>query len=82
QIKIFKPGSSIACSGFKRRNAREEPFDIVGAGSGSAHTEICGSGQAEKKSKASGKQRGFGYVMMLWRKGDTNSGIHMDMDMN
>jgi hypothetical protein len=29
QIKIVKPGASIATSGFKRRNARDGPLEIV-----------------------------------------------------
>jgi hypothetical protein len=32
QIKIAKPGSSIATSGFKRRNAREGPLDVIKVG--------------------------------------------------
>jgi hypothetical protein len=33
QIKIVKPGASIAASGFKWRNAREGPSDVIVAGS-------------------------------------------------
>ena len=51
QIKILKPGSSIARSGFKRRKVREGPFDIVGVASSSAHAETGESGRAEKRSK-------------------------------
>ncbi|OAX33063.1 hypothetical protein K503DRAFT_776002 [Rhizopogon vinicolor AM-OR11-026] len=51
QIKILKPGTSNACSGFKRRNAREGPFDIVKAASSSAHVKGDELGRAEKRSK-------------------------------
>jgi hypothetical protein len=32
QIRIVKPGSSVATSGFKRRNAREGPLDDIKVG--------------------------------------------------
>jgi hypothetical protein len=32
QINIIKPGASIASSGFKRRNARDGPLDVVAMG--------------------------------------------------
>jgi hypothetical protein len=32
QIRIVKPGSSIATSGFERRNAREGPLDVIKVG--------------------------------------------------
>ncbi|KAJ8597223.1 hypothetical protein M405DRAFT_586448 [Rhizopogon salebrosus TDB-379] len=32
QIKIIKPGASIASSGFKRRNARDGPLDVMAMG--------------------------------------------------
>jgi len=51
RIKILKPGSAVARSGFKWRKAREGPFDIVGVASSSAHAETGGSGRAEKRSK-------------------------------
>ncbi|OAX33481.1 hypothetical protein K503DRAFT_775554, partial [Rhizopogon vinicolor AM-OR11-026] len=49
QVKILKPGSSIACSGFKRRNACEGPFDIVKPAS--SHAKNDEAGRAEEKSK-------------------------------
>jgi hypothetical protein len=51
QIKILKPGTSIARSEFKRRNAREGPFDIFGTASSPAHAKSNESGWAEKRSK-------------------------------
>ena len=51
RIKILKPGSAVARSGFKWRKAREGPFDIVGVASSSAHAETGGSGRTEKRSK-------------------------------
>ncbi|KAJ8594899.1 hypothetical protein M405DRAFT_808250 [Rhizopogon salebrosus TDB-379] len=32
QIRIVKPGSSIATSGFERRNAREGSLDVIKVG--------------------------------------------------
>jgi hypothetical protein len=29
QINIIKPGTSIAASGFKRRNAHDRPLDVM-----------------------------------------------------
>ncbi|OAX32575.1 hypothetical protein K503DRAFT_776532 [Rhizopogon vinicolor AM-OR11-026] len=49
QIKILKPGSSIACSGFNRRNVHEGPFDIVKPAS--SHAKNNEAGRAEKISK-------------------------------
>ncbi|OJA20361.1 hypothetical protein AZE42_07312 [Rhizopogon vesiculosus] len=40
QIKILKPGSSVGRSGFKRRNVREGPFEVVGMASSSAHAKV------------------------------------------
>ncbi|OAX39823.1 hypothetical protein K503DRAFT_769139 [Rhizopogon vinicolor AM-OR11-026] len=51
QVQILKPGTSNVCSGFKRRNAREGPFDIVKAASSSAHAKGGESGRAEKRSR-------------------------------
>ncbi|OJA20391.1 hypothetical protein AZE42_06681, partial [Rhizopogon vesiculosus] len=51
QVKILRPGLSIARSGFKRRNAREGSFDILGTGSGSAHAETGETGRAENRAK-------------------------------
>ncbi|OAX31997.1 hypothetical protein K503DRAFT_860535 [Rhizopogon vinicolor AM-OR11-026] len=51
QIKILKSGTSIACSGFKRRDAREELFNIVKTASSSAHAKSDESGRAEKRAK-------------------------------
>jgi len=49
QIKILKPGLSVTRSGFKRRNAREGPFDIIGTASSSAKDDEAG--RNEKRSK-------------------------------
>ncbi|OAX31895.1 hypothetical protein K503DRAFT_860572 [Rhizopogon vinicolor AM-OR11-026] len=49
QIKILKPGSSITCSGFNRRNACEGPFDIVKPASSYAKNDEAG--RAEEGSK-------------------------------
>jgi len=49
QIKILKPRLSMTHSGFKRRNAREGPFDIVGTASSSAKSDE--PGRNEKRSK-------------------------------
>jgi hypothetical protein len=51
QIKILKPGLSVTRSRFKRRNAREGPFDIIGTASSSAHAKGDESGRTEKRSK-------------------------------
>ncbi|OJA18664.1 hypothetical protein AZE42_12872 [Rhizopogon vesiculosus] len=51
QVKILKPGTSIARSGFKRRSVREGPFEILGTASISAHAKGDELGRAEKRSK-------------------------------
>jgi hypothetical protein len=49
QIKIIEPGTSIAASGFKRRNAREGPSGVmIGASTVGKDKE---GGRAVKKSK-------------------------------
>jgi hypothetical protein len=45
QIKIVKPGGSIASSGFKWRNAREGPLDAINSISTGKYKE----GRAEKR---------------------------------
>jgi hypothetical protein len=58
QIKLLKPGTSIARSGYKRRNARDGPFEIMNTASSSAHAKGDGSERAEKRSKQVGNKGG------------------------
>ncbi|OAX32670.1 hypothetical protein K503DRAFT_776434 [Rhizopogon vinicolor AM-OR11-026] len=51
QIKLLKPGTSIAHSVYKRRNAHDGLFEIMNTASSSAHVKGDGSGRAEKRSK-------------------------------
>ena len=51
QIKILKPGLSVGRSGFKRRNARDGPFEVVRTATSSAQAKGGESEQAEKRAK-------------------------------
>ncbi|KAJ8580754.1 hypothetical protein M405DRAFT_833766 [Rhizopogon salebrosus TDB-379] len=55
QIKIIKPGASIASSGFKRRNARDGPLDVVAIG-GASKGEDKECGRAAKKVRSGGEK--------------------------
>jgi len=49
QIKIVKPGGSIATSGIKRRNAREGPWDVIKISSTTGKDKE--EGRAEKRMR-------------------------------
>jgi hypothetical protein len=56
QIKILNPGSSIACSGFKRRNAPKGRFDIVKPASSHAkNNELDGLRKDQSKREANSR---------------------------
>jgi hypothetical protein len=69
QIKILKLGTSIACSGFKPRNAREEPFDIVKTASSSAHAKLTNRDELRRyQSKWKEKGRPVGHDTLSERR--------------
>jgi hypothetical protein len=52
QIKIIKPGGSIATSGIKRRSAREGPWDVMKISSTTGKDKE--EGRAEKRTRLDG----------------------------
>jgi len=52
QIKMVKPGGSIATSGIKRRNAHEGPWDVIKISSMTGKDEE--EGRAEKRMRSDG----------------------------
>ena len=52
QIKIVKPGGSIATSGMKRRNAREGAWDVIKISSTTGKDKE--EGRAEKRMRLDG----------------------------
>ncbi|KAJ8585237.1 hypothetical protein M405DRAFT_825438 [Rhizopogon salebrosus TDB-379] len=55
QIKIIKSSASIASSGFKRRNVRDGPLDVVAMG-GASKGEDKECGRVAKKVRSGGEK--------------------------
>jgi hypothetical protein len=57
-IEIVKPGASIATSGFKRRNARDGPLEIVKmVGTTGKDKEAIKEGRSDEKARTDGDKR-------------------------